>query len=753
MRGETSRTGRGARASSATPITSRAANTTVATCSPATDGSTLATSTPLWSPDKSRMVFTTAVIQQTDENAEPVSLDEIPWDLSPDGRRFPPLPIRYTCWLSEAAPDGQVAEPVALFKANCMHSGYVAANLAVRWHPSGQRLVFIGQTETGHHGVFEYEIQSGETRRIFPHTATHMVVDFSPDGNYLVCLASVNAEPPSRQGIWVSETDGMHWWRVPHTAISREQNGLSSIEQLRAARPVWSKNGRQFALVVAATPALAGAERQFALYVGGAESRDVRPLIAGTDKLAQVHWAPDGERLALVNGEDFPALRFVDLDGKQSPPVTDRPVRSFAGWNTAGNRLAYVVPESLSREVGNDYWALLFFPQPLARDAVYVAPGDGSATGDAVFSGMRVTFPHWSPTDEKLSLWFTFTPTYRSALSEYLRWGLQQGDPAAIFDVNTGEIDWLIVNPQERAQVGHYHLLRKNYDEALNYYEQAAAELPAAAPEAEESLLPFVDQRNFAFFHYYCLQKLGRDEEAAAKLAEFERTFLPLPALLPEDATAEQRQRAGELNRILDSQTAIPYLLRHLYVAEVFLSLDAAADAEQFFHSALETAPHEHAKLAAAIVLSQMLLVQQKNAEYADFATTTLAPLVSRTFLFDAYKTGIDHQAILQLPEHLSIAALLPMFSSAFIAGLPREQIEKLVPPWETLREQADHDTARLGCDLFLREAYRRLNREADHTRVERDITANPQREKLLPEEGVESLVRGFREHLAEVEL
>lgn len=713
------------------------------------DEYTLATSTPLWAPDNKRMLFTTAVERQTDPDAPPPGpVAAIPWDIAPEGRAFLKQPIRYTCWLRTETADVDTSKPVALFEADCLHTGYVAANLAVRWHPDGQKVLYVKQVDEHHHGVYEFDIDSRASRRVFPHAASAVIFDYSPDGKYLVCLAAANEEPPSRHGMWISETDGANWWRVPQTAIGEDQDGLVSIEKLRAARPAWSRQAAQFAFITSSTPA--ENQTEYVLYLGNAESREVRPLLTDSDQLAQLHWAPDGKRMGIVTGEQSPSLQFVALDGTRSMPINVRPVRKFAGWNAAGDQLAYVAPEAFSRTLDDSYWAMVFFPQPLARDVIYVAPGNGSATGDAVFSGMRVTFPHWSPTEEKLSVWFTYTPTYRSLLSEFLRWGLQQGDPAAIFDIETGDIEWMTVNAAEKVQVGHYHLLQKDYDAALKWYEQAAAELPPEIPPESESMFrPFVGLQNFAFFHYYCLDKLGRTEEAAAKLADFERTFFPPPAEISATATPEEQQVVADQNQWLDAQTPMPRLLRNLYIAEVFLSLEAAAEAETFFRAALETAPHENAQLADAIVLSQILLVRQKTAEYADFATNTLAPLVKQTFHFEQYGPAAEDRALMLLPEHLAVTSLVPMFSTEFVAGLTTEQVGTLVPRWETLREQSDHDTAKLGCDLFLKAAYQRLDRPADQRRVEQDLAKNPQREKLLPEGGIDELVREFREVIA----
>ena len=145
---------------------------------------------------------------------------------------------------------------------------------------------------------------------------------------------------------------------------------------------------------------------------------------------------------------------MLSSDGTLEPALNHRPVRRFAGWGPSGKHLAFVVVDDNITYAKPDSWAFLLTPETGARDAVVLAAGDGTQPGRDVFSGMRVTFPHWSPVEEKLSLWVTFSPTFRSWLSRIFGWGLMPGDPAAVLDVETGEMTWMAVNAHEKAQVG-----------------------------------------------------------------------------------------------------------------------------------------------------------------------------------------------------------------------------------------------------------------------------------------------------------
>jgi hypothetical protein len=194
-------------------------------------------------------------------------------------------------------------------------------------------------------------------------------------------------------------------------------------------------------------------------------TRDVTLLVESDGTIDDLTWSPDGERLGLVRGGDVPSLGMLTLAGEWLPWLDERPVRRFVGWDASGRSIAYVTAGTVPFS-DEDSWALLLSPDLQSRDAVFVMASDGAAAPREVVSGLRVTFPRWSPREEKLSLWFTFSPSHRSWLSRWLGWGLLPGDPAAIIDVATGHIDWMTVSPWEEAQVGHYHLLKRQYAEA-----------------------------------------------------------------------------------------------------------------------------------------------------------------------------------------------------------------------------------------------------------------------------------------------
>ncbi len=701
----------------------------------------LVTSSPLWCPAGKRLLFATA----RDASGQPPP--RRPLDPDPAGDLYRRRAVIYTCWLRDEAKPGEEVKPRALFEAACDHPGYVAANLAVRWHPDGGRVLFVKQVGTPH-GLFEYDLKTGTQRQAFPHAAEALAFDWSPDGEHLACVLGHAGRNGAHDGVWVGRPGGA-WWQVPESGALAWAPLPSLLESVRATLPAWTADGARFAFVSWHPGAKTEDPGRHLLRTAAPVARAVKTLAEGEQPFRDLHWAPDGKRLGVVRGKDTGDLLLTTTDGGLSQPLNRRPVRQFAGWDAAGERLAYVVPDRVPRADGEN-WAFLFVPDALARDAVLLAPGPGDGPGDEVFSGMRVTFPNWSPKEAKLSVWFTFAPTHRSVLSWLLGQfvpGLRRGDPAALFDPKGGGVRWLAVNGREKEQVGHYCLLKRRYAEAWRWYEEAAKKAPPAAAagqagEAEELLSP----RDVTFFRYYCLTKLGREAEARARLEEFRRRYRPRPP-----AANNAPQAADELRRMLDASPVGAALVRDLYAAEVFLSLDAADDGEAFFRAAAASAETDADRLSGALVLSQMLLLKKDHAGYARQITETVLPLLFKVWKPQAGASAWDASGPQQPLFWAAGLTLLPLFDATFVAGLPEEQVRGMAARWQELRGQAGDDATRLAADLFLEAAYARLGNEGARREAAKRLESNPARAALMPE-GAAGVIRAVREAPALVE-
>jgi hypothetical protein len=703
------------------------------------DPGVIATSTPLWSPSGKKVIFTTA---RSLSGQPPVNLPFVGNDQDPAGNIHLQQEIVYTCWLYDPSDAGKPAEPVALFEATADHPGYVAANLAVRWHPNKERIDYVKQVAPHQHGLFEYDFTSKRSRQVSPQTSEALLFDWTPDGSHLVCLHG-STHRGKTDGIWIGQPPLTDWWHVPHSEKVAPGEYGSLLENLRTTRPASTADGSRFAFSSFEPAATAQQLGRHFLHCGMFATRTVEVWAEGDQPFRDLQWEMDGIWLGVVCGDKEGSLHLVREGQPLSRAVNRAPVRRFGGWSANGEHLAYVAPDSLT--LANDAdWALLLISDPATRDKVFVAAGDGREPGSSVFSGIRVTFPQWSPTEDKLSLWVTFEPAYRSVMSHLLGWGLRPGDPAAVFDLKTGQLGWLPVNAQEKVQVGHYYLLKQDYAQAWHWYQEAERELPQPAPVVVHDLLEYMralqGPRDFSIFEYYCLTRLGRADEARAKLDQFRRCFLPKFAeptngqAPPVAVAIGGRTLDNQLQELLDPNKLVGSLLHDLYVAEVFLSLDAIQDGEAFFRTTLAQADNDATRLSRAIVLGQILLLEKKHQEYTDLTTETVAPLLTK-IMMPAQMRGpggfFDSTTVTGLVGEL---ALLPLGAFEFLSQLPDKQLREMALRWEKLQAGAN-DSSRPLLDLVLRGLYQSLGQDNQQREAETRLKNRPAASLILPVE------------------
>jgi hypothetical protein len=644
---------------------------------------------------------------------------------------------------------------VKLFEAQCDHTGYIGANLAVRWHPKGDRILYLDKTAEHRLNLFEFDLETKNTQRVFDHDAQAMVFDWDKTGSYLAVVTgglepvSVNINGPNGKvtgggvttnpdadGLWLLRTGKNDWWHVPDSHELARADLFSLIERLRATLPIWTSDGSRLAFATSTS----GKNKEpdhYKLRIGDAALREVSVLAEGDDPYRDLNWSTDGDRLGFVHGKDFGDLNILRTKDKQLTEVRKADVVRFAGWDHAGKRLAYVVAEPIAND---SPWTTLLFPEPGARNAVYLADGDGTQPGKVVFSGLRVTFPKWSPTEDKLSLWLTFTPTHPSLVSKMFGPGMPIGDPAATLDVTTGQITWMATNAFEKAQIGHYHLIRKEYDQAWQWYTDAERELK---PDDKDKAQAFLHSRDFSFFEYFCLTKLGRDAEAREELELFKRLFTPPPA----DKDAKKIDPNGKSLQALiqEGNPALASLLRNLYAAEALLSLGAVQEVQAFLEKEMKDSPVLGEQLSAAIVLSQIHLLQKQHVAYARLATDVLLPYALKNWKPNTNGQidwfGQDESGLVSF----TVLALAPLTALDFVKTLPVEEVRKLQPRWTEMRAGVKEDAPQLGLDLVLRAAHDRLGQDKEKKEAAERIEKNPARAQLLTPEADKNLVAALR--------
>ncbi len=722
------------------------------------DENVLATSRPLSSPTDGRLLFATAsLLAEPNRPQQPQTQAAARALIQAEGQIVFEAPVRFTCWLRSEPVGDQSADVKELFQATCGHVGYISAGLAVRWHPDGKRVSYVARVadDSRQHSVFEYDIESQQSWRVFPHEGDAVLCDWTPDGSALVCLVgnmgsdrqSNSATEHVTAGIWIGKPgEGGSWWHVPESEQLPEGELPSLIEQLRASRPAWTRDSSSFAFVTCepsdATVADDSKNRliKHRLHRVELANRAISTTLDIEGSITDLHWSGDGQRFGCLtrSGSTATSLKIVEPSGMISEVVADHPIRKFAGFDSTSRRLAYVTTSPMNPPPSDPWWALLLRPDPLARDSVWVADVEASGQATEIFSGTRVTFPQWSPTEERLSLWLTFSPRYRSLLSSLFRWGLWPGDPAATIDIRSGDISWMAVTPQEELQIGHFHLLTGNNAEAWRWYAKARGQLPAPQPPQNwtEFTQRFSAPENSQVFESLCLKRLGREDEAQAKWQEFELNFFPKLSL--ESQTPNSNTGENFFEQMGPQADFLKHLIHDFYVAEVFLSVDAIDDALKHFRADPSPSADDAEKLSRAIVLAQLFLIANDREAFLSHSTNIVVPLAIGVWKNLAKQHPDTTSEVLQTVAGLCLA---PLFRAEFFNALPDAVLQANVLKWNAPREQLEDGLPAVAVDLVLRAiALNQTDPKAAKAAEER-INGNPAGRELLADKSIDVMV------------
>lgn len=577
----------------------------------------------------------------------------------------------------------------------------------MRWHPDGKHVLFVKQTGQNVHAVFEYDLETKESRQVFKNAAEAIIFDWALDNTHLVCVLGSKSPPRDTDGIWIGKPAADKWWQVPESRALAQGELPAVLEQLRATMPIWSPKADRFVFVSSQVKDAKKKEFAHSLNLGIPATRAVVKLTNGTQRPRDIHWSPDGDRVGHVAGNDEGPLTFIRVADKSSTTLVSN-ARTFIGWDDKNTSLAYVTADPIPHGDSTE-WVFLLMPNPRYRDALWLAPAEGSSPGKKVFSGMQITFPQWSPKDAKVSLWATFNPSYRSwssALLEFLAivaridaqhgkssainldlLRLRPGDPALLFDAKTGKLDWMAIDAAEQIQVGHYYQMKREYETAWKWYEKANK---SGKPEVVRQSL---------FFQYFCLTKLHRAAEGTKKLAQFDGEFWPKLPKATKDTNAKGPSAAEFVLTLADPKSAHGTMLQDLYVAELFLSLDAAEDGERYFRDALKNASTDAVRLNKAVVLSQFLLLTKKHQEYLALCKATLLPLLVS---LDAFPTGQGEKTdspFSQLSYFVGRQmAVLPLCDPDFVKSFTSKQTQDLLVRLQELRTSASNASGSTPC-------------------------------------------------------
>jgi TolB protein len=218
-------------------------------------------SEPVWSPDRSRIVF----------------------------QRLAPNGGGYNLWLMKGDGSGEKR----------LTSGN-GVNAEPSWSPGGHQIVFRGNSPDGQtFDLFTIKADGSGSRRITsnPDTVAATDPDWSPNGKHIVFTRTNYAN--SSEGVYLVNPDG---------------SGLKTLAGAGASEPAWSPNGQMIAFS-RADPASGGTFQVFVMHANGTGQLK---LTSGTESIAPA-WSPSGEQIVFVRGRQ---IAVMNVDGSRIKQVT-----------------------------------------------------------------------------------------------------------------------------------------------------------------------------------------------------------------------------------------------------------------------------------------------------------------------------------------------------------------------------------------------------------------------------------------------
>jgi hypothetical protein len=367
-------------------------------------------------------------------------------------------------------------------------------------------------------------------------------------------------------------------------------------------------------------------------------------------------------------------LFLLDRGDRPDVPLVPGDVREFAGWNAAGDQMAFVAAEPLPGIAGERF-ALLFVPNSNARSAIHVADRDGK-NPRRLFSGLRATFLRWAPKDEKLSVWLTFEPTFRSWATVSREFGMWSFDPAAMLDSKTGKLEWMPVRGFEQAELGHNHLMRGEHEIASKWYETALQDMSA---EEKKQLIAF-----------QLVHAMGKNHQRNPETERLAQVFSIVP---PRAQPVEEQLMTQLLQPLPSNENKQPNpgfqakFRRDSQLAEVFLGLGDVEGGTAWFSGATADAD---ALLSSRLMLSQFLLLRERWNEYANCVCNEILPKWAAS-------------------EREVMLAALPLGDPHLLVKLSEERVVAIKNSLVDLRDKAKGDDDKLLIDLILKEVGKHL--------------------------------------------
>ncbi|MDO5509922.1 MAG: S9 family peptidase [Weeksellaceae bacterium] len=178
----------------------------------------------------------------------------------------------------------------------------------ITFRPQKNTITFLSRRQgESSNAVYELDINGGEAVKLFAHSSNILAYDWHPDGNQIVFAASERENTPKSSLSYSPQfyeedfsTRKAFVKNITTNVTAKALDVKGSIYML-----AWSPNGQQIAISVAPTSSVDDMFMRQSVKIVNAATGAVTTNIDNKGKLAQIVWAPDNSRLAILGAKDL----------------------------------------------------------------------------------------------------------------------------------------------------------------------------------------------------------------------------------------------------------------------------------------------------------------------------------------------------------------------------------------------------------------------------------------------------------------
>ena len=183
-----------------------------------------------------------------------------------------------------------------------------------RWSADGRSIWFIAKRGADKFpSLYRISTSGGEAKRVLSYGAAIRTFDISPDGSRVAFVAEpVDEDREKREALQKKGFTAEVYEETLVNArlfVARPNQDTSKLEPIALEGSVsevhWSPDGRRLAVVKAPTPFVDDDLMQRRVFVVDASSGKELAALENPGKLAELEWSPDGTAIAIVSGADL----------------------------------------------------------------------------------------------------------------------------------------------------------------------------------------------------------------------------------------------------------------------------------------------------------------------------------------------------------------------------------------------------------------------------------------------------------------